>query len=179
VCPARRVQQGGTTTRAFARWAEQRGWAGRAGCHRVHSVLTQGVITSDVQQLNLHAVCQRAASGQLLFLGYIQTRPLQHVTPSIFGDVVLHRQRKFCGVAECVGHKVFAHHLLTGGQASLKVLIFLVFSVRQISQTVRQYKLSRRHKKTRPVEPVRAFLLVLLPEASSQFNLPRMPQRQV
>jgi hypothetical protein len=69
VCAARRVQQGGTTTRAFARQADQRGWAGRAGRHRVHSVVSQEVIASYAQQLNLHAVCQRTASGQLLFLG--------------------------------------------------------------------------------------------------------------
>jgi len=35
----------------------------------VHSVVSQEVIASYAQKLNLHAVCQRAASGQLLFLG--------------------------------------------------------------------------------------------------------------
>jgi hypothetical protein len=37
----------------------------------VHSVVTQEVIAIYAQKLNLHAVCQRAASGQLLFLGLI------------------------------------------------------------------------------------------------------------
>jgi hypothetical protein len=37
----------------------------------VHSVVTQGVIASDAQKLNLHTVCKRAASGQLLFLGLL------------------------------------------------------------------------------------------------------------
>jgi hypothetical protein len=53
---------------AFSK-AEQRGWAGRAGRNRLHSVVTQEVIASYAQKLNLHAVCERAASGQLLFLG--------------------------------------------------------------------------------------------------------------
>jgi hypothetical protein len=35
----------------------------------VHSVVSQGVIASDAQKLNLHAVCIRAVSGQLLFQG--------------------------------------------------------------------------------------------------------------
>jgi hypothetical protein len=37
----------------------------------VHSVVSQGVIASYAQKLKVHAVCQRAASGQLLFLGSI------------------------------------------------------------------------------------------------------------
>jgi hypothetical protein len=36
----------------------------------VHSVVSQEVIASYAQKLNLHAVCERAASGQLLFLGF-------------------------------------------------------------------------------------------------------------
>jgi hypothetical protein len=35
----------------------------------VHSVVSQGVIASYAQKLNVHAVCERVASGQLLFLG--------------------------------------------------------------------------------------------------------------
>jgi hypothetical protein len=35
----------------------------------VHSVVSQEVIASYAQKLNVHAVCERAASGQLLFLG--------------------------------------------------------------------------------------------------------------
>jgi hypothetical protein len=35
----------------------------------VHSVVTQEVIASYAEKLNVQAVCQRAASGQLLFLG--------------------------------------------------------------------------------------------------------------
>jgi hypothetical protein len=38
----------------------------------VHSVVSQGVIASYAQKLNVHAVCERAASGQLLFLGSLQ-----------------------------------------------------------------------------------------------------------
>jgi hypothetical protein len=58
---------------AFSK-AEQRGWAGRAGRNRVHSVVTQEVNAIGAQKLNVHAVCERAASGQLLFLGLF-TRP--------------------------------------------------------------------------------------------------------
>jgi hypothetical protein len=35
----------------------------------VHSVVSQEVIASDAQKLSVHAVCERAASGQLLFQG--------------------------------------------------------------------------------------------------------------
>jgi len=35
----------------------------------VHSVVSQEAIASDAQKLNVHAVYQKAASGQLLFLG--------------------------------------------------------------------------------------------------------------
>jgi hypothetical protein len=40
----------------------------------VHSVVSQGVIASYAPKLKVHAVCERAASGQLLFLG------LSHIT---------------------------------------------------------------------------------------------------
>jgi hypothetical protein len=42
---------------------------GSGGAPSGHSIVSQAVISSDAQQLNLHTVCQRAASGQLLFLG--------------------------------------------------------------------------------------------------------------
>jgi hypothetical protein len=38
----------------------------------VHSVVTQEAIASDAQKLNVHAICQRAVSGQLFFLGLMQ-----------------------------------------------------------------------------------------------------------
>jgi hypothetical protein len=37
--------------------------------HRVHSIVSREVIASYAQKLNLHALCERAASGQLLYLG--------------------------------------------------------------------------------------------------------------
>jgi hypothetical protein len=38
----------------------------------VHRVVSQAVIASYAQKLNVHAVCERAASGQLLFLVLIK-----------------------------------------------------------------------------------------------------------
>jgi len=53
----------------------------------VHSVVSQGVIASYAQKLNVHAVCERAASGQLLFLGW-------------YGHVIT-GTKYGCGVAQC------------------------------------------------------------------------------
>jgi hypothetical protein len=45
----------------------------------VHSVVTQEVIASYAEKLNVQAVCQRAASGQLLFLGLVVLRCKTHL----------------------------------------------------------------------------------------------------
>ena len=69
MCRERRGQQGVTTMRATARQAEQRSWACRAWCNQVHSAFTQEVKSIEAQKLGVHAVYERSASGQLLFLG--------------------------------------------------------------------------------------------------------------
>jgi len=50
----------------FCPLGEQRGWVGRVGRNRAHSVVTQGVVASYAQKLNVYAVCERAAS-RLIF----------------------------------------------------------------------------------------------------------------
>ena len=69
MCRARRVQQGETTQWSTAHKEEQRRWARWARCNRVHSAVTQEVKAIGVEKMSFHAVYERFASGQLLFLG--------------------------------------------------------------------------------------------------------------
>jgi uncharacterized protein (DUF924 family) len=67
VCRARRVQQGATTQWALAQKEEQRSWARRARCNRVHSVLTQEVRFQKGRKVNFHAGKRRSRAVNCFF----------------------------------------------------------------------------------------------------------------
>ena len=51
----------------------------------------------------------------------LQARPLPDIAPGFGGDVFLDRTGEIGGVGESIGYKIFAHHLLAGGEAFVEL----------------------------------------------------------